>query len=85
MVKELLDLAGMLDWSPLWISLKTGVAGARIDDRSQPELVDAVESLEQWMSYDVVEKSTWNLDESEYGIVDDFCFVHGLEVSGVGM
>ena len=65
--------------------LKTGVAGARIDDRSQPQLVDAVESLEQWMSYDVVEKSTWNLDESEYGIVDDFCFVHGLEESGVGM
>ncbi len=30
MVKELLDLAGMLDWSPLWISLKTGVAATII-------------------------------------------------------
>ena len=30
MVKEILDLAGMLDWSPLWISLKTGVAATII-------------------------------------------------------
>jgi len=30
MVKELLDLAGMLDWNPLWISLKTGVAATII-------------------------------------------------------
>lgn len=30
MVKEILDQAGQLDWSPLWISLKTGVVATII-------------------------------------------------------
>lgn len=56
--------------------LETRMAGARIDDGSKSELVDAVQALEQRMFYDAVEQSAWYLNETEDGIVDDLGLFH---------
>jgi len=56
--------------------LETGMSGTGIDYGRQSQLVDAVESLEQWMFYDAIEQSTWYLDEPKDGVVDDLGFLH---------
>lgn len=58
--------------------LKTRMTGTRINDRGKSELVDTVQTLKQRMLYDAVEQSTWYLNESEDGVVDDLGFLHRL-------
>ena len=52
------------------------MSGARIDDRRQPQLVYAVETLEQRVLYDAIEQTSWYLDKSENRIIDDLCAFH---------
>ena len=63
--------------------LEAGVAGAWIDNRCQPQLVDAVQALYERMLYDVIKQSAWYLDEPEYRVVDNLRFVHPSVVSFV--
>ena len=62
--------------------LETSVTGTRIDDGSQSQLVDAVQSLHQRVLYDIVEQSPRYLDKPENRVVDYLVFVHfGREVT----
>ena len=62
--------------------LEARMPGTGLDHRGQTELVDAVQTLKQWMLYDAVEQSTWYLDKPENRIVDNLRVVHmGNELS----
>ena len=52
--------------------LETGMLGTRIHGGRQSQLFDAGQTLEEGMLYDVVQQPLGYVDESEYGVVDDF-------------
>ena len=58
--------------------LESGVPRTRIHHRSKPYLVDAIEALHQRMAHNLIEDSSWYLDESENWVVDDGAMIHGL-------
>ena len=56
--------------------LKAGVLGTRVNDRSEPVLLDAGQPLHERMLHDVKKDTFGDFDESEYRIIDDFAVIH---------
>ncbi len=52
------------------------MTGTRIDDTGQSQLTDAVQSLEQWVTDDVIQQPSGNLDKPKDGVVDYLVLVH---------
>ena len=56
--------------------LEAGVTGSWIDHRGQPQLINAVQTLEVGMLYYVVKQSVGDLDKPENGVVNNLVGVH---------
>jgi len=56
--------------------LKPRVHGPRINKVGQPQLLDPPEALEKRMLNKFIDNIIIDVDESIYGIVDDFFLVH---------
>lgn len=62
-----------------------GVLGTWIYNRSQPQLLDAVEALHERMLYDVEKQPLGYFDKPKYGIVDYFTGVHPILFSSASI
>lgn len=57
--------------------LETRMTGTGINHRSQTQLVDTVQTLEQRMFHNAVKQTPGYPDKPEDGVVDDFNVIHG--------
>ena len=59
--------------------LESCVLCCGIDDGCESKLLDACETLHEWVLHDSQEHAMGNLDKTEYGVADDLTVVHDVE------